>query len=67
MRLTDLWVPVDFPCQTPVNASGMQVPLGVLDPDGLRCQCCGRLFVQVGSSYFHPDTPALTAAQRRTP
>ena len=61
MKLEDLWVPADFPCQTELRPNGMRVPLGVLDSAGFRCQICGQVFVPVGTSYYHPNTPALRA------
>lgn len=49
-----LAVPADFPCGTGTLAN--------LTPNGLQCAGCGRALVHVGSSFFHPDTPALAHA-----
>ena len=66
-HLMALWVSRDHPCVVKADAevkAGLHLlsALGRLTEDGLQCQFCGGDFVHVGTSWFHPDTPALLVA-----
>jgi len=54
--LTSLHFPKDHPCYTAFG--------GRLVDGGIACPKCGQMFVQVGDSYHHPDSPSLEWALR---
>lgn len=55
MRLRTTAIPSDHPCFD--DSQLFMITFG-----GTACRKCGREFVTVGHSMFHPDTPAHRAA-----